>query len=230
MIMILSLSSFYSYAGIVINGTRIIYSADAREVSIKLTNKGDRPVLIQSWIDNGDSEANPSEISVPFILTPPINRVNGGEGQVLRLSYTGSELPNMVESVFWLNVLEIPVKSKDKLIGNHLQMAFRTRIKLFFRPLFLEGEANDSARELIFNSTSHGVNVTNPTPYYISISKINVTVKGVRYSVKGEMISPLSSDEFSFPNVGRIPVGSTIMFNSINDYGAIVINESVVLN
>ncbi|QGY26852.1 fimbria/pilus periplasmic chaperone [Escherichia coli] len=40
------------------------------------------------------------------------------------------------ESVFWFNVLELPPKPDAEKVANQslLQLAFRTRIKLFYRP------------------------------------------------------------------------------------------------
>src|SRR5471030_1759277 len=108
------LVSVSSWASIVITGTRVIYPSTEKEVTVKLNNVGVSPVLVQSWIDNGDVNAKPENISVPFILTPPINRVEQGKGQTLRINYTGTPLPVNKESVFWLNVLEIPAKAKGQ--------------------------------------------------------------------------------------------------------------------
>jgi chaperone protein EcpD len=68
-------------ASIVMDGTRVIYQGDKNEVTISLTNKNPRPVLIQSWIDTGNEKATPDKISVPFVLTPPINRVDPNQGK-----------------------------------------------------------------------------------------------------------------------------------------------------
>lgn len=98
-------------ASIVVNGTRVIYPSSAREISVKMTNMGKRPLLIQSWIDDGDMTAKPENIRVPFVLSPPFNRVDAGKGQTLRISQTDPDLPEDRESVFWLNILEIPAKN-----------------------------------------------------------------------------------------------------------------------
>jgi|SRR5471030_2145405 len=84
-ITILCLASVSSWASIIITGTRVIYPSAEKEVTVKLNNVGVYPVLVQSWIDNGDVNAKPENISVPFILTPPINRVEQGqtEGQMI---------------------------------------------------------------------------------------------------------------------------------------------------
>lgn len=67
---VVALFSTHSLASIVINGTRVIYPSDQKEVSVRLDNTGNSPVLIQSWLDTGDINAKPAAIKVPFILSP----------------------------------------------------------------------------------------------------------------------------------------------------------------
>lgn len=59
------------YADIVISGTRVIYPEKAKSVSVKLDNHGQKPLLVQSWIDDGRENVNPQELNVPFMVTPP---------------------------------------------------------------------------------------------------------------------------------------------------------------
>lgn len=60
-----------AHAGILINSTRVIYPAASSEVTLGMTNNATTPRLIQSWIDDGDADASPGKISVPFVVTPP---------------------------------------------------------------------------------------------------------------------------------------------------------------
>lgn len=203
-------------ASIVITGTRVIYPSSAREVSVKLSNTGVSPVLIQSWIDKGDSKEKPEKINVPFSLTPPINRVEAGKGQTLRIAASASALPKDRESVFWLNVLEIPAKKivSNTNDNNYLQVAFRTRIKMFYRPDGLQGDANEAASKLKWISTTGGIKVTNLTPYFVSLSSISLGGK----KVEGEMVAPNSSIVINLP----APRGSKLAASYVNDYGAVM--------
>jgi chaperone protein EcpD len=121
-------------------------------------------------MDAGTEKAVPANIAVPFVLTPPINRVDAGKSQSLRITYLGSPpLPQDKESVFWVNVLEVPAKSKGiKEDQSRLNIAFRSRIKLFYRPAGLKGNSLQAIKELQWQPAGDGVNVTNPTPYYVS--------------------------------------------------------------
>ncbi|SQI41529.1 Chaperone protein fimC precursor [Leminorella richardii] len=201
-------------AGIVITGTRVIYPAGEREVTVKIDNRGDKPVLAQSWVDDGDPDATPETAKAPFTITPPVNRINAGKGQTLRLMYTGEPLPADKESVFWLSVLEVPPLNKEK--QNQLQMAFRSRIKIFYRPAGLPGNANQAGQSVTWKKVKGGVEGTNPTPYHVSMANIAEDKEGKRLIGDGGMIAP-GGKEF-FP-LKKSP--STIYPSYINDYGGI---------
>ncbi|VTR34364.1 putative chaperone protein EcpD [Serratia fonticola] len=59
---------------------------------------------------------NPDTVKVPFTPDatgrPYRSRV---KGQALRIARTGGGLPSNRESLFWLNVLEIPPKASQKI-------------------------------------------------------------------------------------------------------------------
>jgi P pilus assembly chaperone PapD len=94
-------------AGIQLNGTRVVYPANEREVSLGLVNDGTEARLVQSWVDSGDVRERPEDSKAPFIITPPMTRVDPGKGQTLRIIFSGTTMPQDRESVFWLNILEI---------------------------------------------------------------------------------------------------------------------------
>ncbi|WP_431223871.1 fimbria/pilus periplasmic chaperone [Serratia sp. L9] len=217
---VVTLFSAGSLASVVISGTRVIYPSDAKEVSVKINNVGPSPVLLQSWIDNGDANAKPASIKVPFVLTPPMNRVEQGKGQTLRISYAGGTLPMDKESVFWLNVLEVPAKNEAKANENRLQMAFRTRIKLFYRPKGLEGNANEAAKAVTWNTQGGKVQANNPTPFYVNF--VNLSVNGKK--LDNAMVAPRSTMVLNLAGNG----GSKISGAFVNDYGAVNPFDAVI--
>ncbi|WP_429573538.1 type VI secretion system ATPase TssH [Paraburkholderia sp. UCT70] len=169
----LSVTSFAAQAAITITGTRVIYPAQNREVNVRLNNVDSRPVLVQAWLDDGDAAAAPNEIKVPFTLLPAVFRVEPHRGQALRIMFTGGDMPKDREAVYWLNVLEIPPKPKDADDRNMIQLAFRTRIKMFYRPVSLlddptagraqlkwHVEANDKGQSIVRLTGDAGVGKT----------------------------------------------------------------------
>ena len=118
---------------IVVQGTRVVFPEKSHEVTVRINNTSVGPVLVQNWVDDGQPDAFPEDLKVPFVVAPAVARVDPGGTAVLRISATQPQLPNDRESLFWLNVLETPPRSSsDETV---LQFSFRTRIKLFFRPV-----------------------------------------------------------------------------------------------
>ncbi|WP_058913376.1 molecular chaperone [Entomohabitans teleogrylli] len=210
-------------SAVVITGTRVIYPAAEKEVSVKMNNNGTGPVLIQAWIDDGDEKSTPETAKAPFYLTPPVNRVNAGRGQTLRIRYTGDALPQDKESLFYLNVLEVPPKAKDSKDQNVLQMAFRSRLKLFFRPASLTGKAAAQAPEkLLWSRDGNRITARNTTPFHITVAYLAEDDKGEKPLSDGGMINPSESMTLTLSkSVSRYyPV-------IINDFGALrVINPT----
>lgn len=97
-----------AHAGIVIYGTRIIYPAENKEVMVQLMNQGNRSSLLQAWIDDGDTSLPPEKIQVPFMLTPPVAKIGANSGQQVKIKIMPNKLPTNKESIFYLNVLDIP--------------------------------------------------------------------------------------------------------------------------
>jgi chaperone protein EcpD len=64
-------------ASIVMDITRVIYNAGDREVTIPITNRSNKPVLVQSWLDTAIIRLSHRRQNMPFIIIPPITRVDG---------------------------------------------------------------------------------------------------------------------------------------------------------
>ncbi|UNK48144.1 fimbrial chaperone [Lysobacter sp. S4-A87] len=224
-------------ASVVIAGTRVVYPAQEREVTVKLTNDGKTPALTQIWLDRGDPDAAPSTIDVPFTVTPPVARIDPGKGQAVRIIYTGEALPQDKESVFWFNLLEVPPKpGADALEANVLQMAFRTRIKLFFRPSSLKaaGAADAPAQirwSLVKDAGRDAIQMHNPTPYFVSFASVDVTGGGrtARFT-DGGMVAPGETRAFALQ--GEVPMASAakVTYHAINDYGGPIDGEAGLIS
>ncbi|MDM0020134.1 fimbrial biogenesis chaperone [Variovorax saccharolyticus] len=225
----------FSQAGIVITGTRVVYPAQEREVTIKINNTGTLPALVQSWIDDGNEKTSAQEKSMPFSLLPPVFRVDPGKAQTLRMSYTQEPLPQDRESVFWLNVLEIPPRpdAETRESRNLLQMAFRSRIKIFFRPQGLPGDADAAAAGLRWQlttneaGTGYDLEAENPSAFHVSISKASVSFGEQAYEAGSGMVAPRGSQRFPLAGLAAKPAAAPrIRFTAINDYGALVDREA----
>src|SRR5690606_17304236 len=139
LLLVSTLCSQPLFAGVTIDGTRIIFPSNAKSISVQLRNGVSTPALVQTWIDDGDMNEIPDADKIPFILTPPLTRVEPHKGQVIRILPTGSPgLPQDRESLFWFNMLDIPPDDPEYSGKNILTFNVRTRIKLFYRPANLK--------------------------------------------------------------------------------------------
>lgn len=151
--------------------TRLVYDGGAREVSVTVHNQGAAPSLLQAWVDGGNENQGPAEVSTPFLVLPPMMRLGPEKGQALRvLGADLSQLPRDRESLFWLNVLGLPPKASGS--AGTVQLAYRTRIKLFYRPPGLQGSVAEAVTRLRWQAQTQGLSVSNPSPFHISLSEV----------------------------------------------------------
>lgn len=231
----MSLVAGNSQASVVIGGTRVIYQEHDREVTVKLTNEGKKPALVQSWIDAGNPNALPDATDAPFILTPPLSRIDPGQGQSLRVLYTKDPLAQDKESLFWLNVLEVPPEMEpDEARPNALQLAFRTRIKLFFRPTGLQGSAGEAPSKVSWtfarlDEGGYGLEAYNPTPYHVTFSRVAVkSGEKVKTNPLGGMVAPGAKVTFDIDGLTALPSGpAEVDYTYLDDYGSGVVGKAV---
>lgn len=201
-----------TYAGIVIGGTRVIYGSQKKEVSLSIHNSDSSPFLIQSWLDDNKINLTGNN-SVPFIVTPPLFRLNSDATNSLRIVKTAN-LPNDRESVYWLNIKSIPTSNPDA--ENELNISVNNRIKLFYRPGNLN--ANDASiayKKLTFTRSGNTIYAHNPTAYYVSLSELSVN--GVKIYNPG-MIDPHGKTSWVLPDKNTSTFNN-VNWSAINDYG-----------
>ncbi|MDA5519074.1 molecular chaperone [Yersinia intermedia] len=229
-ILALLLSGYATYvpANVILHGTRVIFPSDKQEVSLRIENDNTLPVLVQTWVDDGNSTMSANMPKTPFIITPPMFRMESKQGQSLRIIYNGSSLAKDRESVFWVNVFEIP-PTEVKNNQNSLQLAFRSRIKLFYRPADLvmpntdelskqmQCTGNKETAQLLVLSCK------NTSPYYLSFSQVNISVMINNQSVivpieQFSMIAPFSTYNTKV-KVPESTVPMKLNYFLINDLG-----------
>lgn len=219
----------FAQASVVITGTRVIYPADQREVNIQLTNNGTSPALVQAWVDPytepGQPKSEVKEQDIPFVLSPPVFRINPKEGQTIRLMYVGNDLPQDRESVFYFNVLDIPPSPSGEQAENYLQLAINSKLKLFYRPSAVSKNLNKLKDELRFSlveESGYQLKVDNPTGVFFTL--VDLKFYAADNSVAGPeigMLDPKSSRSVAISkDKSFISQASHLEVNYIDDYGA----------
>lgn len=214
-----SLFSFYTQANIIIHSTRIIYPEGSKEITAQLQNTGTQPALVQAWLDDGNPESTPETAKVPFILTPPVVKVETNSGQQLRIKFIGQSLAKDKESLFYLNILDIPPIDETVQDKNMMQIAIRSRIKLFYRPQNLPFSIEKLAVHTKLLLNSHQATINNNTPYYLNVLALKENKNTPNLLEEGTMIAPYSQFNLSlkkpFNSQNKIAI-----LTIVNDYGA----------
>lgn len=197
-----------SAGGITLNTTRVIYPQDAKQLTVSVRNTADKSTfLVQSWVENPDGHK-----SRDFVITPPLYTSAPNDENLLRLIFSGHSLPVDRESLYYLNVKGVPSVDKEAMANqNALVLAAITRIKMFVRPVGLTPSADDAPQQLRFSRAEEKLKITNPTPYYLTLTDMKVG----KNALQPIMVSPLSD---AYLDVAV--QGDRISYSTINDYGA----------
>ncbi|MDQ8051194.1 fimbria/pilus periplasmic chaperone [Luteibacter sp.] len=214
-----------AYAGVTISGTRVVYPAEQREVSLGMVNDGKEARLIQAWIDTGDASERAETSKAPFIITPPMSRIDPGKGQTLRIMFTGAgSVPQDRETVFWLNVLEIPPKPKAGVDApeHYMQLAVRSRMKLLYRPKGLQGSPDQALDQthwrVVSNGKGYDAECTNDTAFNVSFSDLSFKGVPAQPSVSKGGMCP-AKGKATFPVAGMPQADGKLVVTVINDFG-----------
>ena len=218
-------------ASVTMLGTRIIYDGGAKSTDVQLRNKDSFPYVITAWFDDGNPESGPQTLTTaPFIVTPPVFRIQPGAGQVVRVVFTGNgALPQDRESLFWFNFMQVPpanvADAADGRKQNGILVMLRNRVKLLYRPAGLDGDPQKMLQHLqVSRETrkgSTGIVVANNQPFHVTLTAVRPSGKAARnLAANKDVIIPPFSQHF-FPFAGITPARiKNISVTLIDDQGA----------
>lgn len=215
------LSIVSASAGVVMLKTRIIYSSNSRFEILNLKNTGDIPYIMQIWTDVNNPNSTPNNADGPFIVQPTIFRIDPHTGRHVNLIFTGKNLPQDRESLFYLNLVQI-APDNSNLKSNRLAILIRHRIKIFYRPASLHSGIANAVKQIKFSDvTASGIKINNNSPYHLSlISLIAEGKSGQKVNFVPIMISPFSNKKIAIKS-GDVanfkPIN--IVLSYINDLG-----------
>ncbi|UMS29252.1 chaperone protein AfaB [Escherichia coli] len=202
-----------------LGATRVIYNPNLTGATLSVINDQNYPILVQSEVLAEDRKSH-----APFIVTPPLFRLDGGQSSHLRIIRTSGEFPSDRETLQWVCVKGIPPKEgdkwaevdKDKKTDNKMsmqvQLSVKNCIKLFFRPSSVKGHSDVAASQIAWQRSGEKLKGTNSTPFYINLSEL--TIGG--WKVKEHLyISPFSSVDYDLP----VGASGKVQWRVINDYG-----------
>ena len=103
-------SQHLAQAALSVERSRVIFNEGEKSVGLSVKNNNTQdPYLAQGWMENEKEE----KINGPLMILPPVQRIEPDGRTMIRVQQVAEtpSLPTDRESVFWLNLREIPPKS-----------------------------------------------------------------------------------------------------------------------
>ncbi|MDS1138896.1 molecular chaperone [Pusillimonas sp. SM2304] len=197
-----------AFAGIALNSTRVIIENGKKEASFGVRNMGD-DILIQSWLDE---EVDTGTVK-HFTLTPQLIRVKANGEQIVRLMYEGVGAPTDKESMFWLNVQEIPQRHMG---DSSIQIAVLQRIKVFYRPPGLPGNLPSAIRNIEWTYANGKVRIYNPSTYHVTLVALASNGKLLENAL---VIAPGQTYTIAGASARNAGSTSSITYSAVTDFG-----------
>lgn len=217
---LLNLSS--ACAQVAIPNTRVVFPAGQKSVSVPLHNMGESPALVQLWVSDGEPDQPPEASTAPFVLAPPLVRIEPGQSKHVRIQQVAAQVPrDAVERLYWLNVLAVPPKGH---MGDQGQLDFsvRSRYKLLFRPAGLPRRPVDQAESVTWRIEEvDGARVLvahNPTAYVLNLGSVDIVSRGNRHALYNPHVLPHSMSSIVLPEHVE-DMGAVVEFTWIDDEG-----------
>lgn len=205
---------------VTLGGSRVIYDPDSAGATLTVSNPQHFPMLVQSDV-YAENRTDPA----PFVVTPPLFRLDGQRQNRLRIVSTEKNPVRDRESLYWLCVTGIPPEPGEVWSQNKkdtprktatllTQVRLKSCIKMFVRPPSLKGEPVDMAASLTWQKTGSTVTVNNPGPFYINLKTARIgdaEIKDVEY------IPPFGSRSFSVSGHALGPATWSV----VTDFGGV---------
>lgn len=189
--------------------TRYIFQGDKDSLGITVKNNDKEHTFGgQAWVDNiVEKDTRPT-----FVVTPSFFKVKANGQQTLRIIKATDHLPQDRESVYWLNLQDIPPALK----GSGLAIALRTKMKLFYRPVALVAGRKGAEEGISLQVRPDGKSMlVNTTPYIYAIGSL-LDANNKPVSVDNEVAQKL----LMFMPGDEVHVEGTVSkVSSLNDYG-----------
>lgn len=200
-----------SHAAFVLNSTRYIFDEKKENISLQVDNESAQEYGGQIWIENQEQ----SDKNVYFAPSPTFFKVTGQHKQVLRILKINDTLPKDKESLFWINVQEIPKAPKDG--ANALSIALHTQVKMIYRPDILKDKRENAEKNIKLINDGSSTVLFNDSPYYFAV--INIKQNGKNANLDEDIKNKIAVfSPFEKISLNKKLTGN-ISFVAFDDYG-----------
>lgn len=211
-------------AGISFYVMRVIYPESAgKGVTLTAYSKASTSYLMQSRVypvdlkTGGPDMAKSGMADMPFIVIPPLARLDARGELTLRIRRNNVPLPSDRESVFFISMKAIPSqRPQEEQSGKEQRMMLTvvSNIKLFYRPKGLSKRAivdTDIASQLRFRREGSQLIAENPTPYWLTFSRLSIGDFNLDKSQLRIMVPPKDEQRYAVPELARGELSWTLI-------------------
>lgn len=212
-------TAFHASAVVNAEKTRVVFNSGSIAESLSLVNSEKEPVVVQVWTDNGDPTVSPDQVHTPVVINPPVFKMKPGEIRNIRLLLVSAgSLPQDRESVYWLNIYQIPPNTETQHKGEKkVVLPLKIRMKVFVRPEKIGELQENDAQKLQFSIDRESGNKTlliqNPTPWHLTLTSL----RSGKTALPGVMVAPFTSERVDIP--ADKTLADKVDYDVINDNG-----------
>ena len=209
--------------------TRVVVMAGSRGGTLITAINGTNTLyLLQSRVEPADGatglplEGKEARDGLPFLVTPPLERVLPQTRLPLRiLEKPGHALASDREALFFISVKAIPAGAAPEGGGEgmRLMLALQQTVKLFWRPKGLTEDAiykGEVSPQLKMRVSGTTLQVTNPTPYFITFRELTVGGKSLDTYTLRAMVPPKGTQTYALPAGAA---GTSVTWTITDEYG-----------
>ena len=206
-------------AGLALSDTRLIIENGRSSVAFVMSNSSTIPYLTKAWIEDVHGNKTESVMVVPPISLSVPNKFTRFQVSVL----DPQNLPQDRESVFFLHTRSAPGNGNPE---NALNVAFNSKLKVFYRPRGLSGNMTKAIESLQWTLKDGVLTAKNDSNFNVSIVTIGLDKNYKQLS--GFIIAPRETAKFKVK--GKYPKDVTVRWAAMDDFGSPLIVTRTISN
>lgn len=206
--------------------TRLILPQQKGEVVYRTFNNDENSANLVSIRLSKTPDGN--EVVPNFVVSPQLFRLNPSSNNAVRVRLVSpAGLPFDRESVFYVTSAALPssptpFKSDQAAMANTggtVTASVGFLIKLFYRPAALDAPTTKTYQQVTFSRVPGGVQLKNPTPYYLALKGISIDGRAVKFSkTQPDLVPPFGVQIYGTASTLK----KKVSYRLVNDFGAVM--------
>ena len=194
--------------------TRMIFHSDEKRISIPAKNSSKKPLVFHGQV----LDASRTKFSPDFIMGPEIIHLGIGEEKRVQIIKINGHFPEDRESLYYLKGHFLPAEVFEGRDAVRMNISYSIVMKLFHRPVSLKAKfdaIDENADKLDFKVVNSTLEVTNKSPYFVTINTLKSNLGTIHVPDGKSMIDPFGKQIFEISK-NKL---ETITWTLLNDGG-----------